>query len=174
MHPVISQYFASYGVFLLFLYRTPMDIVTYRYKTKEALRQQETTSPRCSAAPCCSQSQRSAVFWRKWQACLGCYLATCRQQPAPEFACRSLSFRPPRLKKVSPDWVDMSAGGQATSSREIPAVRRVAIHDSAHMPQDYSTTPGGTVFSTTPGGDLCCRWLAKASGDNSEEDSTRV
>ncbi|TNM91838.1 eukaryotic translation initiation factor 4E-binding protein 1-like [Takifugu rubripes] len=46
----------------------------------------------------------------------------------------------------------MSAGGQATRSREIPAVRRVAIHDSAHMPQDYSTTPGGTVFSTTPGG----------------------
>uniref|UniRef100_A0A8C6NR08 Eukaryotic translation initiation factor 4E binding protein 1 n=1 Tax=Nothobranchius furzeri TaxID=105023 RepID=A0A8C6NR08_NOTFU len=34
----------------------------------------------------------------------------------------------------------------------IPAVRRIAIHDAAHMPQDYSTTPGGTVFSTTPGG----------------------
>ncbi|KAM9734425.1 eukaryotic translation initiation factor 4E-binding protein 1-like [Menidia menidia] len=46
----------------------------------------------------------------------------------------------------------MSAGGQATRSREIPAVRRVAIHDAAHMPQDYSTTPGGTLFSTTPGG----------------------
>lgn len=48
----------------------------------------------------------------------------------------------------------MSAGGEATRSREIPAVRRVAVHDSAHMPQDYCTTPGGTVFSTTPGGDL--------------------
>ncbi|XP_047426565.1 eukaryotic translation initiation factor 4E-binding protein 2-like [Mugil cephalus] len=46
----------------------------------------------------------------------------------------------------------MSAGGQTTRSREIPAVRRVAIHDAAHMPQDYSTTPGGTLFSTTPGG----------------------
>ncbi|XP_034565370.1 eukaryotic translation initiation factor 4E-binding protein 1-like [Notolabrus celidotus] len=46
----------------------------------------------------------------------------------------------------------MSAGGQTTSSRDIPAVRRVAIHDAAHMPQDYSTTPGGTLFSTTPGG----------------------
>ncbi|XP_029371960.1 eukaryotic translation initiation factor 4E-binding protein 2-like [Echeneis naucrates] len=46
----------------------------------------------------------------------------------------------------------MSAGGQATRSREIPAVRRVAIHDAAHLPQDYSTTPGGTLFSTTPGG----------------------
>ncbi|XP_030291962.1 eukaryotic translation initiation factor 4E-binding protein 1-like isoform X1 [Sparus aurata] len=46
----------------------------------------------------------------------------------------------------------MSAGGHTTSSQAIPAVRRVAIHDSAHMPQDYSTTPGGTMFSTTPGG----------------------
>ncbi|XP_030004355.1 eukaryotic translation initiation factor 4E-binding protein 1-like [Sphaeramia orbicularis] len=46
----------------------------------------------------------------------------------------------------------MSAGSQTTRSRDIPAVRRVAIHDAAHMPQDYSTTPGGTLFSTTPGG----------------------
>uniref|UniRef100_A0A8D3C920 Eukaryotic translation initiation factor 4E binding protein 1 n=1 Tax=Scophthalmus maximus TaxID=52904 RepID=A0A8D3C920_SCOMX len=40
----------------------------------------------------------------------------------------------------------------SSSPREIPAVRRVAIHDAAHMPLDYSTTPGGTLFSTTPGG----------------------
>ncbi|CAL1569865.1 unnamed protein product [Knipowitschia caucasica] len=46
----------------------------------------------------------------------------------------------------------MSAGSQSTRCRDIPAVRRVAIHDAAHMPQDYSTTPGGTLFSTTPGG----------------------
>ncbi|RVE65640.1 hypothetical protein OJAV_G00118400 [Oryzias javanicus] len=46
----------------------------------------------------------------------------------------------------------MSAGGQTTRSLEIPAVRRVAIHDAAHMPHEYSTTPGGTLFSTTPGG----------------------
>ncbi|XP_028318104.1 eukaryotic translation initiation factor 4E-binding protein 1-like [Gouania willdenowi] len=47
----------------------------------------------------------------------------------------------------------MSAGNQSsTRSRDIPAVRRVAVHDAAHMPQDYSSTPGGTVFSTTPGG----------------------
>ncbi|XP_074545837.1 eukaryotic translation initiation factor 4E-binding protein 1-like isoform X2 [Halichoeres trimaculatus] len=46
----------------------------------------------------------------------------------------------------------MSVGGQTTRSRDIPAVRRVAVHDAAHMPQDYSTTPGGTLFSTTPGG----------------------
>lgn len=47
---------------------------------------------------------------------------------------------------------EMSAGSQTTRSLEIPAIRRVAIHDAAHMPQEYSTTPGGTVFSTTPGG----------------------
>ncbi|XP_069019002.1 eukaryotic translation initiation factor 4E-binding protein 1-like [Embiotoca jacksoni] len=46
----------------------------------------------------------------------------------------------------------MSTGGKTTTSRDIPAVRRIAIHDAAHMPQDYSTTPGGTLFSTTPGG----------------------
>ncbi|XP_030598692.1 eukaryotic translation initiation factor 4E-binding protein 1-like [Archocentrus centrarchus] len=46
----------------------------------------------------------------------------------------------------------MSAGSQTTRSRDIPAVRRVAIHDAAHLPNDYSTTPGGTLFSTTPGG----------------------
>ncbi|XP_056289040.1 eukaryotic translation initiation factor 4E-binding protein 1-like isoform X1 [Pseudoliparis swirei] len=46
----------------------------------------------------------------------------------------------------------MSAGGQTTGNRDIPAVRRVTIHDAAHMPEDYSTTPGGTLFSTTPGG----------------------
>ncbi|XP_049594865.1 eukaryotic translation initiation factor 4E-binding protein 1 [Syngnathus scovelli] len=46
----------------------------------------------------------------------------------------------------------MSAAGQTSGSRDIPAVRRVAVLEAAHMPQDYSTTPGGTVFSTTPGG----------------------
>lgn len=46
----------------------------------------------------------------------------------------------------------MSAGCQKTFSRAIPATRRVTINDPAHMPQDYSTTPGGTLFSTTPGG----------------------
>lgn len=46
----------------------------------------------------------------------------------------------------------MSAGSHGTRSQEIPAVRRVAILDAAHMPQEYSSTPGGTLFSTTPGG----------------------
>ncbi|XP_072518492.1 eukaryotic translation initiation factor 4E-binding protein 1 [Salminus brasiliensis] len=46
----------------------------------------------------------------------------------------------------------MSISSQKTTSRAIPATRRVTINDAAHMPHDYSTTPGGTLFSTTPGG----------------------
>ncbi|XP_026995905.1 eukaryotic translation initiation factor 4E-binding protein 1 [Tachysurus fulvidraco] len=46
----------------------------------------------------------------------------------------------------------MSISSQKTSSRAIPATRRVTITDSAHLPHDYSSTPGGTLFSTTPGG----------------------
>lgn len=45
----------------------------------------------------------------------------------------------------------MSTGFQTTTTKAIPT-RRVTINDSAHMPHDYSTTPGGTLFSTTPGG----------------------
>ncbi|KAJ8286242.1 hypothetical protein GJAV_G00036200 [Gymnothorax javanicus] len=45
----------------------------------------------------------------------------------------------------------MSADYQKTTSRAIPT-RRVTISDAAHLPQDYSSTPGGTLFSTTPGG----------------------
>ncbi|XP_077399092.1 eukaryotic translation initiation factor 4E-binding protein 1-like [Vanacampus margaritifer] len=46
----------------------------------------------------------------------------------------------------------MSAAGHTSGSRDIPAVRRVAVLEAAHMPHEYSMTPGGTVFSTTPGG----------------------
>lgn len=47
-----------------------------------------------------------------------------------------------------------SAGGghQPSQSRAIPT-RTVAISDAAQLPQDYCTTPGGTLFSTTPGGE---------------------
>ncbi|KAJ8263468.1 hypothetical protein COCON_G00159250 [Conger conger] len=45
----------------------------------------------------------------------------------------------------------MSADCQKTTCRAIPT-RRVTINDAAHLPHDYSTTPGGTLFSTTPGG----------------------
>ncbi|XP_028922710.1 LOW QUALITY PROTEIN: eukaryotic translation initiation factor 4E-binding protein 1 [Ornithorhynchus anatinus] len=49
----------------------------------------------------------------------------------------------------------MSGGGSCsqTPSRAIPATRRVVLSDGAQLPPgDYSTTPGGTLFSTTPGG----------------------
>ncbi|XP_030594315.1 eukaryotic translation initiation factor 4E-binding protein 1 [Archocentrus centrarchus] len=46
----------------------------------------------------------------------------------------------------------MSTDCQKTTAKAIPSIRRVAINDAEHMPQDYSTTPGGTLFSTTPGG----------------------
>lgn len=46
----------------------------------------------------------------------------------------------------------MSTDCQKTTAKAIPSTRRVTINDQAHMPHDYSTTPGGTLFSTTPGG----------------------
>uniref|UniRef100_A0AAX7UR46 Uncharacterized protein n=1 Tax=Astatotilapia calliptera TaxID=8154 RepID=A0AAX7UR46_ASTCA len=45
----------------------------------------------------------------------------------------------------------MSTDCQKTTAKAIPSIRRVTINDAEHMPQDYSTTPGGTLFSTTPG-----------------------
>lgn len=38
-----------------------------------------------------------------------------------------------------------------TTSRSIPT-RRIVINDASQLPHDYSSTPGGTIFSTTPGG----------------------
>lgn len=40
---------------------------------------------------------------------------------------------------------------QATQSQLIPS-RRVVITNESSLPADYSSTPGGTLFSTTPGG----------------------
>ncbi|XP_023324084.1 eukaryotic translation initiation factor 4E-binding protein 3 [Eurytemora carolleeae] len=47
----------------------------------------------------------------------------------------------------------MSASPMAratTIGQDIP--RRVVINNEDDMPDDYSTTPGGTIFGTTPGG----------------------
>lgn len=45
------------------------------------------------------------------------------------------------------------SGCSQTPSRAIPATRRVILGDGVQLPPgDYSTTPGGTLFSTTPGG----------------------
>jgi hypothetical protein len=40
---------------------------------------------------------------------------------------------------------------QVTQSQVIPS-RRMVISSASDLPNDYSTTPGGTFYSTTPGG----------------------
>ncbi|XP_003412584.1 eukaryotic translation initiation factor 4E-binding protein 1 [Loxodonta africana] len=46
-----------------------------------------------------------------------------------------------------------ASGYSQTPSRTIPTTRRVVLGDGVQLPPgDYSTTPGGTLFSTTPGG----------------------
>ncbi|XP_077999523.1 eukaryotic translation initiation factor 4E-binding protein 1-like [Glandiceps talaboti] len=44
-----------------------------------------------------------------------------------------------------------AAPPKLTTSRQIPT-RKVILNDPSQMPNDYSSTPGGTIFSTTPGG----------------------
>ncbi|XP_063445742.1 eukaryotic translation initiation factor 4E-binding protein 1-like isoform X1 [Mytilus trossulus] len=39
---------------------------------------------------------------------------------------------------------------QHVKGQSIP--RRVVLNDLSQLPNDYSTTPGGSLFSTTPGG----------------------
>ncbi|XP_015908828.1 eukaryotic translation initiation factor 4E-binding protein 1 [Parasteatoda tepidariorum] len=39
---------------------------------------------------------------------------------------------------------------KTSNTREIPG--RVVINDPSQLPIDYSSTPGGSIFSTTPGG----------------------
>ena len=36
--------------------------------------------------------------------------------------------------------------------------RRVVIDNENEMPNDYGTTPGGTIFGTTPGGNFFFRF----------------
>ena len=40
---------------------------------------------------------------------------------------------------------------QTSESLKIPE-RRVVVKDASELPNSYSVTPGGTMFSTTPGG----------------------
>nr|CDS30584.1 eukaryotic translation initiation factor 4E [Hymenolepis microstoma] len=37
------------------------------------------------------------------------------------------------------------------ASKDVP-LRRVKYSDRSQLPHDYSSTPGGSIFSTTPGG----------------------
>lgn len=71
------------------------------------------------------------------------------QPPGPRRRRRRCCTKP----RARPGAMSASAGGghQPSQSRAIPT-RTVAISDAAQLPQDYCTTPGGTLFSTTPGG----------------------
>ncbi|XP_018565890.1 eukaryotic translation initiation factor 4E-binding protein 1 [Anoplophora glabripennis] len=40
---------------------------------------------------------------------------------------------------------------QAAGSKAIP-IKKVFVSDPSELPAHYSSTPGGTLFSTTPGG----------------------
>ncbi|CAG9857016.1 unnamed protein product [Phyllotreta striolata] len=44
-----------------------------------------------------------------------------------------------------------SMARQAIETKAIP-IKRVVIDDASDLPSNYSSTPGGTLFSTTPGG----------------------
>ncbi|KAE8739620.1 eukaryotic translation initiation factor 4E-binding protein [Frankliniella occidentalis] len=46
----------------------------------------------------------------------------------------------------------MSASPIARQATQSIPVRRVMLSDASQLPNDYSTTPGGTLYSTTPGG----------------------
>lgn len=41
---------------------------------------------------------------------------------------------------------------QACSHAQAIPSKRVLLTDASQLPDSYSTTPGGTLFSTTPGG----------------------
>jgi len=58
------------------------------------------------------------------------------------------------FKKIEIEIFAMSASPvarQVTQSQAIPS-RRVVINSVGQLPNDYSSTPGGTLYSTTPGG----------------------
>lgn len=44
----------------------------------------------------------------------------------------------------------MSMSRSFSESKAIP--RRMFITDPSQLPNEYSSTPGGTLYSTTPGG----------------------
>lgn len=52
--------------------------------------------------------------------------------------------------------------------QNIPS-RRIILNDASQLPHDYSSTPGGTLYSTTPGGkcvlSFCCEVLIFGDGE---------
>lgn len=51
----------------------------------------------------------------------------------------------------------MTSKEKSTKGVDIPT-RKVIVNDPSELPEDYGTTPGGTIFSTTPGGDYLDNW----------------
>lgn len=75
--------------------------------------------------------------------------ARARRSGAGSSGCGATFWLQARARKT------MSGGSSCsqTPSRAIPATHRVVLSDGVQLPPgDYSTTPGGTLFSTTPGG----------------------
>ena len=56
----------------------------------------------------------------------------------------------------------MTSKEKSTKGMDIPT-RKVIINDPSELPEDYGTTPGGTIFSTTPGGDYSRPSLIRAN-----------
>lgn len=46
----------------------------------------------------------------------------------------------------------MTSKEKSTKGVDIPT-KKVVVNDPSEIPDDYGTTPGGTIFSTTPGGE---------------------
>lgn len=46
----------------------------------------------------------------------------------------------------------MTSKEQSTKGVDIPT-KKVVVNHPSELPEDYGTTPGGTIFSTTPGGE---------------------
>ena len=46
------------------------------------------------------------------------------------------------------------SGNNVSKQAETKAIptRTIEVKDASQLPSDYSSTPGGTMFSTTPGG----------------------
>lgn len=66
------------------------------------------------------------------------------------------NFSCPAISKKSSKMSAPAASRQLSAGRDIPS-KRVTVNDPSQLPHDYSTTPGGTLFSTTPGGAYVCK-----------------
>ena len=82
---------------------------------------------------------------------------TGRQNVVQESACvLNSNFTRETLVEITMNGTD--AEFMPSQIRAIPS-RRVVVNDPSHLPVDYSTTPGGTIFSTTPGGTFVLFWI---------------